>query len=124
MNMFGRLRSAVVIISLAASGVGTAVWAEPASAATASPLATCGWYPANNAQLPGGFLGNGINIRTGPSTACTAVGKGYGSTSDVNVVLRCYSGNWTYITDTDTGVTGWVDSDYLWGPTTDAPGPC
>ncbi|HWG23609.1 hypothetical protein [Actinospica sp.] len=122
MTLHGRLRSAVVIAGVVAVGAGTGVWADPAMAAAVSPAATCGWRPANNSDYGGGFTGQGINIRSGPSTGCGVYGLGY--ENGQNVVLRCYSGNWMYITDTDTNVTGWVDIAYLWGPTTDFPVAC
>ena len=60
------------------------------------------------------FAGNYINIRTGPSTACTSLGQGQRTH---NVQYNCYksgeNGTWTYLRDTTTGVSGWVKDSLL-----------
>lgn len=62
------------------------------------------------------FDGNGINIRTGPSTGCTSVGQGQASHQ---VKLDCYKpgegGTWSHIWDDTTSRGGWVKDSLLVG---------
>jgi len=62
------------------------------------------------------FNGNGINIRTGPSTACTSVGQGQASHT---VQLDCYKdgegGTWSHLFDFTTGKEGWSKDSLLVG---------
>jgi hypothetical protein len=62
------------------------------------------------------FDGNGINIRTEPSTSCAS--RGHGQASH-NVVYHCYKpgegGTWTHLKDTTTGVQGWTKDSLLKG---------
>lgn len=88
--------------------VATVVWAAPAAAATVAPAVDCTQSPAGPfASSPGHFTGQGVNIRTGPSTTCTVVGLGYEGQA---VSVHCYyqvNPVWFYITDKATGVEGW-----------------
>ncbi|MGQ4512501.1 SH3 domain-containing protein [Streptomyces sp. DW26H14] len=94
------------IAALALAGL-----AAPASAAPA-PAATCGSKPTTNQKTAASFNTSGVNIRSGPSTSCTVLGSGYPGQS---VTLRCNKDGsvWWYVTDKTTGITGWVDEDYL-----------
>jgi len=81
---------------------------------------SCGARFADRDTKPVGpyFAGNGVNIRTGPSTSCTSIGLGYLSH---RVNYRCYGlgqsvsgwNTWTYLTDITTGKTGWVNDSLL-----------
>jgi SH3-like domain-containing protein len=114
------------LLVIGASAVVSVGWAAAASAAPVShsvtstspasvrPAASCGWQPANNSNSPSSFTGNGVNIRTGPSTSCTSKGLGYTSHG---LRVRCVdlADDWDYVTDTTTGVTGWVADQYVGG---------
>jgi hypothetical protein len=62
------------------------------------------------------FAGNGINIRTGPSTHCTSLGLG---SSTHQVQLDCWKpgegGSWSHLLDSTTHVQGWVKDTLLVG---------
>lgn len=105
--------------TLAAVGLTTAATFTIAlPAATPAFAASC---PDNGWSIKDGrtgnfFNGNGINIRTGPSTGCTAVGQGQASH---NVMLDCWKsgdgGTWSHLYDFTTGKEGWVRDDLLVG---------
>ena len=101
---------AVVMTAAIATGIGA--WATAASAQPAAP-ASC---PDNNwINFNSGtgnlFEADGVHIRTGPSTTCTSLGSGYTSH---NITVHCYNNQgWTHIRDNTTGVSGWVNTDYL-----------
>src|SRR5204863_10069128 len=84
------LRKAALVCAAAASAAGLALVAAPAAtASTDSVLVSCpehGWSILDG-RVGQFFNGNGINIRTGPSTACTAVGQGQASHT---VQLDCW----------------------------------
>jgi hypothetical protein len=116
------MRLPAVAAAVAALGLSAAVAAPQASAATARPAVaphvTCPWHPANNDNVSGHFLGTGINIRIGPSSApgCTSIGQGQpGHTMHE----RCWTHNnsdgfdWVYLTDNTTGKTGWSRQDLV-----------
>ena len=92
---------------------GAASSASAAPAHPAKPSVNCNWAGRGNGQQSwqSSFSGNGVNIRSGPSTGCTAVGAGYiGQT----VTLYCGDGgDWYYIHDNQTGVNGWVSDQWL-----------
>jgi hypothetical protein len=56
------------------------------------------------------FTGNGVNIRSGPSSTCTPLGQGQRSHS---VSSYCRKGSWTAVFDHTTGIKGWVSEDFL-----------
>lgn len=62
------------------------------------------------------FDGNGINIRTGPSTKCTSIGQGQASH---RVMLDCFKtgegGTWSHLWDYTTDRGGWVKDSLLIG---------
>ncbi|MCA1223748.1 SH3 domain-containing protein [Streptomyces sp. 8L] len=108
-----RLRRRRPLFALTAiAALALADLAAPASAAPSAPAATCGSKPTTNQKTAASFNTSGVNIRSGPSTSCTVLGSGYPGQS---VTLRCSasSGDWAYVTDKTTGITGWVDGDYL-----------
>jgi hypothetical protein len=86
--------------------------------ATTATAATCpdnGW----SVRDPGyaAFNTNYVNIRTGPSTSCTAVGQGQ---NGQRVSLHCWKTGadgyaWDHIYNTVTGKSGWVRSSFLTG---------
>ncbi|MFD8726197.1 SH3 domain-containing protein [Streptomyces sp. NPDC059629] len=108
-----------LLAAIGAAALAVTGFAVPATAATSSPAAfSCGWKPANNFNPPDAkFTQDGVNIRSGQSTSCPALGQGYKSHS---LDIRCLTSNdpdtWMYVTDKTTGVTGWVNQIYLiWG---------
>ncbi|HEY3506263.1 MAG TPA: SH3 domain-containing protein [Actinocatenispora sp.] len=108
-----KLKKPVIAVAMTAAvvaGVGT--WATAASAHTATPN-SCpdnSWINFNSGT-GNLFDANGVNIRTGPSTACTSRGLGYTSH---NITVHCYNNSlWSHIRDNTTGVSGWVDTHYL-----------
>lgn len=97
------------LLAIAGTVVGL-TFAAPLSAASAAPA-----YPfdlPNNAA----FLGDGVNIRTGPGTNYTIVGQGYRSH---NASASCiyYQGHrnssWYYVRDDSTGAYGYVSARYI-----------
>ncbi|MCZ4098526.1 SH3 domain-containing protein [Streptomyces sp. SID13666] len=103
-----KVKNLVLGTALAASALlGGVVAVAPAAAAAP---AACPESPSTNYNSPGGFTGNGVNIRTGPGTGCTA--KGYGYTNH-SVTVRCLAYGWVYLTDNTTGVTGWALDDFV-----------
>ncbi|MEX3106084.1 SH3 domain-containing protein [Streptomyces niveiscabiei] len=112
---FTRKAAAVGLAAAALLG-GASVPAVAAPAASgASVLATC---PDNNWYIADGRTGssttNGVNIRSGPSTGCTALGQAQASH---NLRYDCYkydSGyTWTHVLDRTTGISGWIRDDLL-----------
>lgn len=102
-----RMTSTLAVLTIgAASLIAVAVPGTPALAATC---------PDNGWSIRDGgtghlFAGSGVNIRTGPSTACTSVGLGYPS----HVVrLDCLKGDWSHIANLTTGRLGWVHNSLL-----------
>ena len=93
--------------------------AVPVLAAAPAQAASCPQSGPTFAQA-GAFTYQAVNIRSGPTTGCVAVGLGY---SSHNVTYRCYSegtpvngwSTWTYLTDNTTGVTGWSSDAFLAG---------
>ncbi|HZE40946.1 MAG TPA: SH3 domain-containing protein [Stackebrandtia sp.] len=53
-----------------------------------------------------------VNIRSGRSTNCVALGTGYTS-HKVDIHCTSETGDWTYVRDVNTGVKGWVADKYL-----------
>lgn len=93
-----------------------------APAANAQPLtqgdSTVLACPDNDWQILDGRIGRfirveGARIRTGPSTACTALGLAYPS---YTVQLDCTRAGWTHLFVYNTGVQGWVRNDLLTSP--------
>ena len=90
--------------------VGLTVVAEtPATAAPVRPAIDCTQSPSQpNVKAPGFFTGNGVNIRTGPGTSCTAIGEG---NEGDDVTVHCTEDNgtatWVYLTDHTANRTGW-----------------
>lgn len=94
------------------------VTAQPAFASNCS-------HPHRNADTAtGSFIGNGVNIRTGPHNppglSCTSLGQGQsGDRAD----FHCWTfgdtvdggSTWSYVRNTRTGVTGWVHDSLLSG---------
>ena len=99
-------KSLVAAVAGAVMTVGLSVML-PATGASAAvtPAVDCTQNPSGGAREPNHFIGNGVNIRTGPSTSCTIVGEGFKNQS---VTVHCYRGNWDYLKDNATGKLGWV----------------
>jgi hypothetical protein len=93
---------AATLISVVAPGT-------PASATVAAACPDNGWSIRDGGS---GYLfaGSGVNIRTGPSTACTSVGLGY---PNHLVRLDCKKGSWSHIYDITTAKLGWVANSLL-----------
>lgn len=91
------------------------------SVLVAAPQANAVSCPDNGWSILDGrvgqyFAGNGINIRTGPSTVCTSIGQGQASHT---VQLDCYKsgegGTWSHLFDFTTSRGGWVKDSLLVG---------
>jgi hypothetical protein len=104
-----------------ALGVGAATIGGLILSVVAAPSASAASCPDNGWSIFDGsvghfFAGNGINIRTGPGTGCTAVGQGQASH---NVQFDCWKsgdgGTWTHLADLTTGKEGWVKDSLLVG---------
>src|SRR5262245_17511657 len=106
------LRRAGVLAAGLALALGSVVVANPPAASAA----TC---PDNNWHTADGRIAIGIGgtIRTGTSTACTAVGV---LAPGHSVRLDCFkvvdTRVWSHVTDLSTGVRGWVVGDYANAP--------
>ena len=98
----------IAVLATVIATFGLAVVSTPAAAATVTPAIDCTQNPGTNGGNTGHFTGQGVNIRTGPSTTCTSVGLGYESHS---VTARCGkpvgSEFWVYLKDHTTGKIGW-----------------
>jgi hypothetical protein len=125
--MNSRMRRMAAVAASAVTTVGLAAAAGPASAraeqASASRGAAavirvdnwgCGSVPAFVSSKDGAFTGQGISIRSGPSTTCTRYGLGYEG-DILKVWCQVASGglNWVYLNDRTTGVRGWSDAHYV-----------
>jgi SH3-like domain-containing protein len=79
------------------------------ASAAVSPAVSCTHNPTAGSGQASRFLGEGVNIRTGPSTSCTSLGLGY---EDQKVTLYCVNSSytWVYLKDDATGVKGWVSA--------------
>ena len=108
-----RVKSAMAAVAVAASVSFAAVL--PGTPALAASCPDNGWSIADG-RIGRFFNGNGINIRTGPSTRCTAVGQGQASH---DVQLDCFKdgdgGTWSHLFDFTTSKEGWVRDDLLVG---------
>jgi hypothetical protein len=107
-----RLKAAIAAMSLAAATtLGMVVTTGSAAQAVSCPDNAWDIYDGRIGQY---FAGNGINIRTGPSTVCTAVGQGQASHE---VQLDCYkegqNGTWSHLWDFTTARGGWVKDTLL-----------
>lgn len=106
-----RVKSALAAVTMVASVSFAAVL--PGTPALAASCPDNGWSILDG-RVGKFFNGNFINIRTGPSTNCTAVGQGQASHS---VRLDCWKsgddGTWSHLLDRTTGKQGWVRDDLL-----------
>ena len=109
-----RLKAAVATVGLGVAAT-MAVVVPTAGPAFAVSCPDNGWSVLDG-RVGQYFNGNAINIRTGPSTACTAVGQGQASHS---VQLDCYKsgedGTWSHLYDFTTGKEGWSKDSLLVG---------
>ncbi|WSQ12921.1 SH3 domain-containing protein [Streptomyces sp. NBC_01231] len=109
------MRSTRIVVSAAVLGAlalpvasATAATAAPASVATAVPASSCTSHP----YLPWAVHGaNAVTIRSKATTKSTAVGVLYKSHK---FTVHKTSGTWHNITDTTTGVKGWVSGTYVY----------
>ncbi|MDX3386258.1 SH3 domain-containing protein [Streptomyces niveiscabiei] len=113
---FTRKAAAVGLAAAALLG-GASVPAVAAPAASGASVLACpdnSWYIADGRT--GSTTTNGVNIRSGPSTGCTALGQAQASH---NLRYDCYkydSGyTWTHVLDRTTGISGWIRDDLLTG---------
>lgn len=112
-----RKTAAVGLAAVALLG-GASVPAVAASAPSdVSILASC---PDNNWSIQDGRTGstntNGVNIRSGPSTGCTALGQAQASQSLRYDCWKYDSGyTWTHVRNYATGISGWIRDDLLTG---------
>lgn len=109
-----------IIHKLAAVGAAAAfslvmlsVDAAPAQADNVTAL--CNQKPGDkDGSASGHVTGQGVNLRSGPSTSCKSNGQAY---PNHKLDYHCYktSGgyDWTYLRDATTGKKGWVRQDYL-----------
>jgi hypothetical protein len=108
-----RVKPALMAVAMVASVCSTAVL--PGTAALAASCPDNAWSIKDH-RIGLYFNGNFINIRTGPSTLCTAVGQGQ---ANHTVQLDCWKvgdgGTWSHLFDFNTGKEGWVRNDLLVG---------
>lgn len=114
-NALRALATLGVAGALTAGIVGAAGTASAAPAHPAGPATNCSWQGrGDGGSWQASFAQDGVNIRTGPGTDCTAVGAGYtGQTLTIYCGAGTDSNFWWYSTDNATGVTGWVFSDLV-----------
>ncbi|MCA1221962.1 SH3 domain-containing protein [Streptomyces sp. 8L] len=84
----------------------TTAGASPA-AVTAAPASSCSSLP----PLPYKVHASAVTIRSKATASSTALGVLYPSHT---FSVSKKSGNWLYITDTSTGVKGWVSGTYVY----------
>jgi hypothetical protein len=84
-----------------------------ASSANAAPAASAVSAVALSCNDPGPWIVGtaAVRIHSRPSTSSTVVGVLYRSQK---FTAHRVSGNWVYITDRSTGVTGWVSHTYVY----------
>ncbi|MGW3230116.1 SH3 domain-containing protein [Kitasatospora sp. NPDC001095] len=103
------LAAGTLIVPLAA--------AVPAGAApTDTPaLAACGVsYSDKDSSTWHKSSGNGVNMRSGPSTGCAVLGMSYSTQLiDYHCYVSASDGTWTYARNDATGVKGWIRDDLL-----------
>jgi len=115
-----RIRNKIAAVGVgvvALMGMSGAVLPAAAAPSQVGPLASC---PDNSWSIQdgrsGSTTGNSVNIRSGPSTSCTALGQAQASHS---LRYDCYkvegSYTWTHIYDRTTGYSGWIRDDLLVG---------
>jgi hypothetical protein len=95
-------------------GLAPAALAGPDTAGGGSAVASCpdrGWSDRD----PGTDHSTGAaNIRTGPGTACTAVGQAQPSHQlDLHCFKNGQGGTWSHVRDTATGKQGWIKDSLL-----------
>ncbi|WP_412543710.1 hypothetical protein R8Z50_14840 [Longispora sp. K20-0274] len=113
--MHTKLRNALAIAGIAL--VGTVGLAVPASAdgdKSFTVAGFCGWDPSTDGGTYGHAFGH-ANVRNGPGSGCDRRG---GADPHDSLRYRCYAGaadgsTWTYVTDEDTWLTGWIKDTYL-----------
>jgi len=110
-----RRLAATMVAALSMAGI--VIGALP-STATAAPAINCIQNPSQNSNNEAHFTGNGVNIRTGPATSCTAIGQGQ-RTNDVTAHCGRYIQThppvviWVYLTDNTTHKKGWSDAAFV-----------
>jgi hypothetical protein len=109
-----RIKAALTALGLGAVATVAVVvpGADPAFAASCPDNA----WSIKDGRAGNYFAGNGVRIRTGPSTRCTPVGQGQTSH---DVQLDCWKpgdgGRWSHLYDFTTQKQGWVRNDLLKG---------
>jgi hypothetical protein len=113
------LRRNLAILAASAGCLATAFIALPASAATTTAT-TKPYVCPDNAYTAhpedGRFVGEPVNIRNGPATACATTGSG---SKSHKLTYHCYKYNsadgytWTHLKDITTGKSGWARDDLL-----------
>ena len=125
--MNSRMRRIPAVAVAVVTTMGLAAAAGPASASVGQTSTShgpstvirvdswgCGSVPAFVSSTDGAFTGQGINIRSGPSTTCTVYGLGYeGQTLKVWCIVANGGTNWVYLNDRTTGVRGWSVAHYV-----------
>ncbi|MCM1976631.1 MULTISPECIES: SH3 domain-containing protein [unclassified Streptomyces] len=117
MNLRMKVAAAAIGIAAATGGMvlpATAVAAPSGATACSIP----GWSVKDGST--GGTNSNAVNIRSGPSTGCTALGQAQMSHS---LRYDCWvdgeNGTWSHIRNYATGYQGWIKDSLLngWGAT-------
>jgi hypothetical protein len=113
-------RRNLAVLAASAGCLATAFIAVPASAATTTAAATKAYTCPDTVYSVhaenGGFVGEPVNIRNGPSTACAKTATGYKTDK---LTYHCYKYNeadgytWTHLKDNTSGKSGWVRDDLL-----------
>ncbi|WP_407841250.1 SH3 domain-containing protein [Streptomyces sp. DSM 116496] len=113
MNLRTKVAAAAIGVIAATGGLvlpATAVAAPTGATACSSP----GWSIKDGRT--GNTTSNAVNIRSGSSTGCTALGQ-----AQIGHALRydCYvsgeNGTWSHIYDYATGYQGWIKDSLLSG---------
>jgi uncharacterized repeat protein (TIGR01451 family) len=88
----------------------------PPPAATPAPVSPPATAPATGGAAQGTVAGVNLNVRSGPSTDSTVLGKLTGSTT-VSVLGRNAAGDWLYICCIGTPASnGWVSAEFITPP--------
>lgn len=104
-----RIRRAAVLAGAATALAATALAAPAAASAAPAVSFGCNSSPTFVSSNDGAFTGQGINIRSGPSTSCNPpLGLGYeGQRLKVWCAWPAVNPGWVFLNDRSTHVRGW-----------------
>lgn len=111
MDADGYVLNGLAIAALVgAMSMGVSGAASASLGLAAAPAVNCNWHPTSSVTWGATFSADAVNIRSGPDVSCRGVSQGY---SGQPVTIYCYSGNWWYLTDNATRVSGWASMQYV-----------